>query len=78
MEAFDKENRDRVRYSVSTKIIESLASGRPLLAYGPEDVASMAYLRRNDCAALACSLSASPSRRHRGRSDAGAISLAAR
>lgn len=34
VEAFDKENRDRVRYSVSTKIIESLASGRPLLAYG--------------------------------------------
>lgn len=42
-------------YSVSTKIIECLASGRPLLAYGPEDIASMAYLRRNDCAALACS-----------------------
>lgn len=55
VEAFDAENRERVRYSVSTKIIESLASGRPLLAYGPEDVASMAYLRRNDCAALACS-----------------------
>ena len=60
VEAFDKENRDRVRYSVSTKIIESLASGRPLLAYGPEDVASMAYLRRNDCAALACSRQALP------------------
>lgn len=60
VEAFDKENRDRVRYSVSTKIIESLASGRPLLAYGPEDVTSMAYLRRNDCAALACSRQALP------------------
>ena len=60
VEAFDEENRDRVRYSVSTKIIESLASGTPLLAYGPEDVASMAYLRRNDCAALACSRQALP------------------
>ena len=60
VEAFDEENRDRVRYSVSTKIIESLASGRPLLAYGPEDVASMAYLRRNDCAALASSMQELP------------------
>ena len=55
VESFDENNRERVRYSVSTKIIECLASGRPLLAYGPEDIASMAYLRRNDCAALACS-----------------------
>ena len=55
VEAFDEKNRERVRYSISTKIIECLASGRPLLAYGPGDVASMAYLRRNDCAALACS-----------------------
>lgn len=60
VEAFDERNRERVRYSVSTKIIESLASGRPLLAYGPEDVASMAYLRRNDCAALACSMQELP------------------
>lgn len=55
VESFDENNRERVRYSVSTKIIECLASGRPLLAYGPGDVASMAYLQRNDCAALACS-----------------------
>lgn len=53
VESFEAENRERVRYSVSTKIIECLASGRPLLAYGPADVASIAYLRRNDCAALA-------------------------
>ena len=55
VESFDEKNRERVRYSVSTKIIECLASGRPLLAYGPREIASMAYLRRNDCAALACS-----------------------
>lgn len=53
VESFAAKNRERVRYSVSTKIIECLASGRPLLAYGPADVASIAYLRRNDCAALA-------------------------
>lgn len=53
VESFDEKNRERVRYSVSTKIIECLASGRPLLAYGPEDVASMSYLRRNGCAILA-------------------------
>ena len=53
VEAFDEKNRERVRYSVSTKIIECLASGKPLLAYGPEDVASMAYLKRNNCAILA-------------------------
>lgn len=60
VEAFDEKDRARVRYSVSTKIIECLASGRPLLAYGPADVASMAYLRRNDCAALAFSRQALP------------------
>ena len=53
VESFEEKNRERVRYSISTKIIECLASGRPLLAYGPEDVASMAYLRRNKCAILA-------------------------
>ena len=55
VESFDAEDRERVRYSISTKIIECLTSGRPLLAYGPDDVASIAYLRRNNCAALACS-----------------------
>lgn len=53
VESFDEKNREKVRYSISTKIIECLASGRPLLAYGPDDVASMAYLRRHHCAVLA-------------------------
>lgn len=53
VESFEERNRERVRYSVSTKIIECLASGKPLIAYGPKDVASMAYLRRNGCAFLA-------------------------
>lgn len=54
-EAFDAENADLVKYSVSTKIADSLASGIPLLAYGPENVASMAHLIRNDCAIVATS-----------------------
>lgn len=50
VEAFDEESIDLVKYSVSTKIAESLASGIPLFAYGPEHVASMQHLIRNQCA----------------------------
>ncbi len=53
VEAFDKESMDIVKGSVSTKIADSLASGIPLLAYGPAGVASMEHLRRNGCAFLA-------------------------
>lgn len=49
-EAFDEENVDRIRYSVSTKIAETLAGGIPLLAYAPEPVASMQHLISNGCA----------------------------
>lgn len=55
VEAFDPESRDRVKHSVSTKIADSLATGIPLLAYGPAEIASMAHLARNDCAILATS-----------------------
>ena len=54
-EAFDEENIDKVRNSVSTKIADSLASGIPLLAYGPEEVSSMKHLIRNHCALTAVS-----------------------
>ena len=50
VESFDPQSAEQVKHSVSTKIADSLASGIPLLAYGPEQVASMAHLRRNDCA----------------------------
>ncbi len=49
-ESFDEISRDRVRYSISTKIADSLASGTCLLAYGPADIASMEHLMKNDCA----------------------------
>lgn len=52
-EAFDKLNIDLVKNSVSTKIAESLASGICLMAYGPEDVASMRHLIDNNCAICA-------------------------
>lgn len=50
VEAFDKESIDIVKHSVSTKIADCLASGIPLIAYGPEEVASIAHLERNKCA----------------------------
>lgn len=54
-EAFDEENIDKVRNSVSTKIADSLASGIPLLAYGSEEVSSMKHLIRHQCALTATS-----------------------
>ena len=54
-ESFDPEMRERVRYSLSTKIADSLASGTCLLAYGPVEVASMDYLIRNEAAFAAAS-----------------------
>jgi len=49
-ESFDPETRKSVAYSVSTKIADSLASGTPIFAYGPAEVASIEYLRENDAA----------------------------
>ncbi len=49
-EDFSPENVALVRHSVSTKIPDCLASGIPLLAYGPGETASMAYLMEHDCA----------------------------
>lgn len=50
IETFDREFRARLKYSVSTKIADSLASGTCLLAYGPEELASIRHLERNACA----------------------------
>lgn len=52
-EAFDEKSIDEVKNSVSTKIADSLASGIPLLAYGPKQVASMKHLIDNNCAIVA-------------------------
>lgn len=52
-EGFDEESIDRVRHSVSTKIADSLASGIPLVAYGPACISSMSHLLRQKCALAA-------------------------
>lgn len=49
-ESFEEDMKERVRYSVSTKIADSLASGTCLLAYGPDDVASVEYVKKNHAA----------------------------
>lgn len=54
-EAFDEDSIDLVKHSVSTKIADSLASGIPLFAYGPESVSSMKHLIRNNCAIVSTS-----------------------
>lgn len=49
-ESFDKVIRQAVRFSVSTKIPDCLMNGPCMIAYGPEEVASISYLRENDAA----------------------------
>ncbi len=51
-ESFRPEHKKRVRYSVSTKIADCLSSGACILAFGPEDVASISYLKNADAAWL--------------------------
>ena len=54
-ESFDPVIREQIRYSLSTKIPDCLASGTGLLAYGPAEAASIDYLIRNDAAFTATS-----------------------
>ena len=49
-ESFDKDQQDLVRFSVSTKIAESLMYAPCLIAYGPEGIASIDYLKENKAA----------------------------
>ena len=44
VESFDEKMRNRTRFSLSTKISESLCSGTVLLTFGPSDIASIQYL----------------------------------
>ena len=52
VEAFDEVSKNRTRYSLSTKIGESLHSGACILAYGPEDISSMEYLKDHNAAVV--------------------------
>lgn len=49
-ESFDNNVRKQIKYSVSTKIPNLLASNKVIIAYGPNDVESINYLKRNDAA----------------------------
>ncbi len=49
-ESFEQNFMDMVRFSVSTKIAESLMYGPCLIAYGPEGIASIDYLKENGAA----------------------------
>lgn len=51
-EAFDETSRRRTRYSLSTKIGESLASGACILAYGPDEISSIRYLASHQAACI--------------------------
>ena len=48
VESFDKENRLYTKYSISTKIPEYLASNRGIIAYGPEEIASIEIFKDNN------------------------------
>lgn len=52
VEAFDEMSMSRTRYSLSTKIGESLQSGACILAYGPKDISSMEYLSEHQAAVM--------------------------
>ena len=52
IESFDTENRNFIRYSLSTKISEYLATGLPILLYAPSDIFVAEYLKGHDAAAV--------------------------
>ncbi|RNF39624.1 hypothetical protein [Planococcus salinus] len=47
VESFDKKSIESTRLSISTKIPEYLSLGKPVLAIGPKEVASMKYLKES-------------------------------
>lgn len=49
-ESFNETIMEQIRFSVSTKIAESMMYGPCLIAYGPQGIASMDYLRDNNTA----------------------------
>ncbi len=40
--------KEKTKFSISTKIPECLSSGKPLIAYGPDDIASMKLIYENE------------------------------
>lgn len=56
-ESFDEDMMDLVKNSISTKIADSLSSGRKFFAYGSESLASIKYLQDSNAAYVATNLS---------------------
>lgn len=50
LESFDQTVKEYTKYSISTKIPEYLSTGVKILAIGPPDIGSIAYLKNNDAA----------------------------
>jgi glycosyltransferase involved in cell wall biosynthesis len=48
----DEYSKTLTKLSISTKIPEYLISGRPILAFGPQDIASMRFLEENNLAVV--------------------------
>ena len=44
VESFDEEEKEKTRFSLSTKVPEYLSLGKPIFAVGPGDIGSMDYL----------------------------------
>ena len=51
-ESFENEYKNLTRFSISTKIPDVLSSGKPLLMYGPSNIACTSYLNENNAAFL--------------------------
>ena len=52
MESFDRSAVRRTKYSLSTKVAESLRSGACIIAYGPDEIASIEYLAQHRAACV--------------------------
>ena len=52
VESFDRSAIRRTKYSLSTKVAESLRSGACIIAYGPDEIASIEYLCRHKAACI--------------------------
>jgi glycosyltransferase involved in cell wall biosynthesis len=49
VESFEENVQEFTRLSISTKIAQYTAAGRPLFCYGPGEVASLRFVERHDC-----------------------------
>ena len=74
-EGFNEKFQARVKFSVSTKIADSLASGTCLLAYGPNCLASIGYLKNTGGALVVTDKSELKERLHEAFADPAYRSL---